>query len=648
MMLVTASLLSPFSLAAFSTRADSLRSVWRGVLSESISISVNEKLDLLYEIGESLRNKAPDSSLYFYQLAYDVAQANNLTLKKGTILNRIGYANYMLGNFSQALPLFMEALSIHQQLQNDAGISASLNSIGLIYETQKNYKQALAYQWRSRFYSKRSRDPDRLISNYYNLSMIHDDMGNYDSALTYLNRSIAACQASENERMLAMSFNRLGLVYFHLGDLEEAKKSYRQSLEIQSPDNKWEACFSFTGLARVYRQQGDIDTSLELALESFQLANQTKSKWEISDAAYILYENYKSRMDFEKALKMLEIAKQYADSLFNEDRDKELNYLHLMQNESEKNRLSRENELQKSVIEQSNLWVGFFITVGILLGIWGLSLYQNNRHRTAMNGQLKKKNQNIEERNATIEKQNEELNELNEAKNQLLSIVGHDMRGPIHNIKTILEIIKDGRLSPADQEKVFDNLYKTVGSVAETMDNMLTWASSQIKGLQIVQVHVDVAELVDETMKMFMGLAHEKEIRLVHEKMDGILVLVDANHFKTVLRNLISNAIKFTKRYGQVTIEYQRHENNQVVIHVIDNGVGIPLERFDRIFKFNGRSQSVGTANERGTGIGLMLSKEFIESNNGRIEVSSEEGVGSRFSIWLPGAMVEVGDAQSV
>lgn len=646
LLLIFACLLPSIRTVAERSLVDSLASVLENVNEKGSHLPAEQKVAVLFEMAEEVRLNSPDSALYYYHLALEWADASNLTLQKGNILNKSGYANYMLGNFEKALPLFVEALEIHNQLGNDIGISTSLNYIGLIYEAQENHPDALKYQWKSLAYSEKAKDADRLMSNYYNLSMIHDEMAELDSSLFYAEKAISLSKRENSQRRLAQSYNRAGIVYLHLNRLDDSKKAFESSLAIQSADNYWEACFSYAGLAQVHQLRGENKEAIGVARQSLELAKELRSKWDIVEASRILYECYKAENDFSRALAMLEVSKQYSDSLFNETKVKEINHLHLMRNESERDRLEKENALQKSAIEQSNLWVGFFVVVGILLAIWGIAQYRNNSQRSVLNEQLRKNNESIAERNAKIEEQNRELNELNETKNQLLSIIGHDMRSPINNIKIILKIIKEGRLSAQDQEKVFDDLYKTVSSVAETMNNMLTWASSQLKGIQITPVRISVAQVVEDSMRIFVPPAESKEIELYHEEDDRVMVYADTNHLQTILRNLISNAVKFTKRHGRVSIKYRYVDEHNVAIEVADTGVGMSSEKIKQLFKFKGRSQSVGTSNELGTGIGLMLTKEFVESNQGKIEVTSEDGFGSRFTIILPAAVLELAEPE--
>lgn len=640
---VTKIILLLFSLGlAFCVRAqtntvDSLFNKWHEVERGDVVLADSSKAKLLFNLGEEIMYHYPDSALVYYKMALVLAQNNQLHKLYGDLLNKIGYVDYILGNYDLSLTYFVKANEIHQQLENDEGIAVSLNHISLIYDTQANYQKALEYQWKSIGYSKRTNSVNRLISNYFNLSIVHDAMKSYDSAIHYLNQSMALSTANENHHLFVMAMNRMGEVFLHKGDYLEAERCYRKVLGYQGYQDKWENCFAYAGLAQTYQALEQFDESIKYGLISLEIATQMKSKWEISHGAGILYESFKRMHNFEQALAMHELFKQYSDSLFNESKEKEINFLHLKQNELERTQLAKENAFQKTVIQQNYQWFVFFIVLGGVLIGWGIILYRNNRVKLLLNKKLIRKNESIASRNAMIEEQNEKLNTLNETKNQILSIIGHDMKGPISNIKSILEIIKMGNMTGEEQRMVFNDLYRTINSVSDTMNNMLAWASSQLNGLQIHPDRIDMEMLVDSLIELFRGSANAKDIEINHQRGDKVIAWADVNQLRTALRNIISNAIKFTKRGGSVTINYHT-EGSQVIIKVSDTGIGIAPDYLPEVFNFNGRSRSVGTNNERGTGIGLMLSKEFINSNDGEIEVTSELGKGTVFKIRLPNA----------
>ncbi|MEP2669350.1 MAG: tetratricopeptide repeat-containing sensor histidine kinase [Cyclobacteriaceae bacterium] len=614
---------------------DSLVHKWKQLEAGQLVMSDSLKARLLIDIGAEMTYETPDSAIGYYNEALELSRRQGNDLQTGEILNSIGFTNYVLGNYDLALTFFVDALEIHKSLANDIGIAKSLNHISLIYETQKNFDQALKYQWRSIVHSIRSGDPNRLISNYFNLSIIHDHNYNYDSALFYLAKSLDLSLKNKNYHMYSMALNRRGEVYLHKENYRDAEESYWAVLNNENYKDRWEDCFAYAGLAKVYQQKREYDKSIEYGMRSLELARQMDSKWEIAQDAKILYQSYKAKNDYRLALQMHELYKLYNDSLFNERTEKEINFLHLKQNELERAQLIKENELSKAIIKQSYLWIAFFVVLGISLTVWGIILVKNIRQKQILNNRLLRKNESIAERNAMIEKQNIALNELNESKNQLLSIIGHDMRSPINNIKSILGIIKSGGLGEEDQRKVFEDLYKTINTVSGTLNNMLSWASSQLDGIQIQPSRVQLSAVVEELKEFFRQSAVDKQIEIIHHRNDEVYVWFDEDHLKTALRNLLSNAIKFTNRGGEISIQYHI-DGGFANLSVSDTGIGIAANDIENVFKFRGRSKSIGTNNEKGTGIGLMLSKEFIESNGGTIDVSSTLGEGSVFILSLP------------
>lgn len=620
---------------ALPLQTDSLYREWQLVKKNPETRSDTEKIELLNQLGDAINYFSPDSSIFYYQEALGLAKATGAIQQEGALLNKIGYTHYILGEYNEALPYIGDALNLFDSIGNALGKSISLNHISLIYETQKDYQKALDYQHKSISFAKIAGDSNRLASNFFNLSMVYDEMSAYDSALAYVNRTIKMSKSLGNYHILTMASNRKGEIYYHMRRYAEAEEAYLSVLNSKVYDDNWETCYAYAGLAQSYREVGRYEESIAAGLKSLAIAKEMKAKGEIVRVAEILFKTFEVQRDYAKALEMHVLYKAYSDSVFNEAKEREINYLHLKQNEIERDRLINQNKLQQAKIEQNNLWVGIFCIGAVLMIVWGLVLYRNNRQKMLLNTKLIKKNQSIVERNAKIEQQNNQLNELNESKNQLLSIIGHDMRSPINNIKTILEIIKAGRMSEVDQQRIFNELHRTVTAVADTMENMLTWASSQLDGIQINPGRVNLAEAIEEQIQFSMHAADQKRIAILHEKEENMLVWADVNHVKTVARNLLGNAIKFTKPGGTITVSYVR-DNQSVGLQIEDTGVGIPPDKLGEVFSFKGRSQSLGTNNERGTGIGLMMSRDFIESNGGKIEVESQLGKGSVFTVWLP------------
>ena len=238
----------------------------------------------------------------------------------------------------------------------------------------------------------------------------------------------------------------------------------------------------------------------------------------------------------------------------------------------------------------------------------------------------------------TENKNNElKLIELNATKDKFFSIIAHDLKNPFNSILGFSEqlIEQVNKKDYGQIEEYADIIWQSANSAMDLLINLMEWAHSQSGRIKFKPEYFDIHTIVSEVLLLMKGNAEQKSIILTNELSSGILVHADKAMLSTVLRNLISNAIKFTKPDGKITVtSVVRH--NELTISVIDTGVGISKERIDKLFKIGEGYSTQGTQKENGTGLGLILCKEFIEKNNGKIWAGSEVGTGTTFYISLP------------
>jgi signal transduction histidine kinase/streptogramin lyase len=248
--------------------------------------------------------------------------------------------------------------------------------------------------------------------------------------------------------------------------------------------------------------------------------------------------------------------------------------------------------------------------------------------------QLKKQKIYLER---SVEMKTAELNELNASKDKFFSIIAHDLKNPFNTIIGFSEILSE-EISSGNQVRSIEyaNLIKT--SAVQTfrlLENLLEWANSQTKKISYNPSDINLRELFTEDFNILNDMANRKNIDLKILIPESLMIRADRNMIKTVLRNLISNAIKFTAKGGKVEANAVISKK-QVEITVSDNGIGMTKEIMGKLFRIDAKLSTRGTENEKGTGLGLFLCKEFVEKHGGRISVESEPGKGSIFRIILP------------
>lgn len=231
----------------------------------------------------------------------------------------------------------------------------------------------------------------------------------------------------------------------------------------------------------------------------------------------------------------------------------------------------------------------------------------------------------------------QELKELNATKDKFFSIIAHDLRNPFGNISNFAEWILENidELSREELLEYVGMMYQSSQHGFNLLSNLLDWSRSQTGRIDFMPELINIYSIIQENIDLLMPTAQSKNIRIVNHVTSGLQAFADSNMVKTIVRNLLGNAIKFTPENGVVNIKSQE-KAEQVEISVSDTGVGIPPQDIDKIFRIDVSYSTSGTGQEEGTGLGLILCKEFVEYNGGRLYVESKEGEGSRFYFTLP------------
>lgn len=232
-----------------------------------------------------------------------------------------------------------------------------------------------------------------------------------------------------------------------------------------------------------------------------------------------------------------------------------------------------------------------------------------------------------------LNRKNEHLEELNKTKDRLFSIIGHDLRNPIAGIGSLLDLIsmETGENDYSRISEYTALMKKSASTIIDLLDNLLNWSRNQNNSLHIENKSFSISKLIENNLDFFGSVIKQKNIEMIFSKNEtGILVVADEMMITTVLRNLINNAIKFTHRYGRIAVS-ARQSGDYVEISVSDTGVGIKDDDKNKLFNFTTNISTYGTEGEKGTGLGLVLCKDFVNKNDGKIWFESEYGKGTTF-----------------
>jgi PAS domain S-box-containing protein len=237
-----------------------------------------------------------------------------------------------------------------------------------------------------------------------------------------------------------------------------------------------------------------------------------------------------------------------------------------------------------------------------------------------------------------IKAKNELLNKVNAEKDKFFSIIAHDLRGPLSAFVSATQILEEDiqNMTLEEIKEITLSMNKDATNVYSLLENLLEWSRLQRGVMEFKPAELNLLSIINPGIEAVSAQAKKKEILIECSVNDSLKVVADIHMFETVIRNLISNSVKFTKPGGKVTVSAMEESDGSVSVMVSDSGIGMSQELLGRLFRINEKTSRPGTSGEPSTGLGLLLCKEFIEKHRGEISVKSEEGTGSTFTFRIP------------
>lgn len=264
-----------------------------------------------------------------------------------------------------------------------------------------------------------------------------------------------------------------------------------------------------------------------------------------------------------------------------------------------------------------------------------LKVKERTEELESINEELKQSNEELNTSNEKISQASKDLEHLNATKDKLFAIIGHDLRSPIHSLKGLMSLVDNEDINQQDFLMLSGKLKNSVEYIHFTLDNLLQWANNQMQGIQNHPENIHIYNIAKENCDLLGEIALKKQIKINNEIDNEIMVWADTNQVSLIFRNLISNAIKFTNMGGTVQL-IATQQKDFYQMSVIDTGIGMSQNVLEKLFNPLMQVKMFGTQNEKGTGLGLILCKDFVEKNGGEIWAESQEGKGSKFHFTLP------------
>ncbi|MBM2816334.1 MAG: response regulator receiver sensor signal transduction histidine kinase [Ignavibacteria bacterium] len=253
---------------------------------------------------------------------------------------------------------------------------------------------------------------------------------------------------------------------------------------------------------------------------------------------------------------------------------------------------------------------------------------------------LEEETRKVNDLNEILTEKNDKLKELNSTKDKFFSIIAHDLRNPIGSFRSMTKALADNFTEFTEEERLtFLSSMKTASElIYDLLENLLVWAQSQKGTLNFFPIILDLNEIINNKLLLFRQSSQIKFIQIESNIGNGKIVKADSNMLNTILRNIINNAIKFTPEGGKISISAYPDSGDFITVSIKDTGVGIADKYIDKIFRIDSNVSTEGTNREKGTGLGLIICKEFIEKHGGRIWLESLQNIGTTVFFTLPRA----------
>lgn len=621
---------------------DPMKSIVRAKSALSLAEQENDhaaRAQALITLGQAHRHLLSDfdKALEYSFEALRIEETHNLHLGRTRTLIAIAEIYKEVGNNYQALEYYMQVLVLQKQLDEDQAVIQTLNAIGLIHLQLNNDKKALEYHKEALALSRKIGDQRQEANSIDYIAEGLRKEGKFNRAIEEQATALRLRKEIGDEAGIARSMASLGEIYFQKGETEKALEYY---VESSKTDRK---LGNKKGLAKTYNNIGALfirTKEYERAINNLEIGLkygvEENAKRHIRDSYELLYTAHSALEDYVNALLYKDLFIAISEFIYSEESERKIAEMQtkyeIDKKEDEIELLKRVQEVRDLQLAKQNDLKNFLIIALVLFAIIAILTYYLYRTK-------KRSNLRLIEINAQINEKNKALEELNATKDKFFSIISHDLKGPLNSLTSFSSLLINhiSHMSKDEIQMLAKDLDKSVKGLFSLLENLLEWSRSQSGNIELKPETLDLIHLIDQNKSLLSKTAENKNIRLITPEFSNLAVYGDKNSINTILRNLISNALKFTLSGGEVKVEVTENQT-MALISVIDNGVGMSPEVMNKLFRIDQKHSTKGTANEKGTGLGLILCKEFAEKNGGTISVESKEGQGSKFTFSLPKA----------
>jgi two-component system, sensor histidine kinase and response regulator len=571
-----------------------------------------------WHLGLNYQTSIDQKSLGYFEQASVKAKGMGYSQIDAKANRSIGKIYVELGELQIGLKNLLEVYDLNQIVE---GRFYLVTDIGNIYFDSGEYLKALQKFLEALVIARNEKNNHRIAYGLNNVARAFDRLARRSKAITNLDEGIAIAEQSKDNFCLALLYNTYGGLSFRLDETDKAINYYQQALKISEELNNPLLIANISeGFAQLYGRKKEYAKALEFYEKSLQILEKSSPKIRLIETYSDLSDIYNSTRDYQKSLKYFKLYTELKERYLSEQSQKAVASVEEENIAGKIELLEKTTKLVQAELQTQKLIrnVSLGVVAVAVIGIAFL-LYNYNQKRKA---------------NKELVKQKEELKQANVVKDRMFAVVSQDLRNPLNSLRNVVTLLNSGALNSEEIKLISEKLNQDLGDTLGLLDNLLYWARSQMQGIKREPNPINVHQLTNDNITLLSGSASKKGVTFHNLISQSIKAQADFNMISLVIRNLLTNAVKFSPKGGNISVN-AKINGEMIEVSVSDNGTGMSYEQQQKLFNTNAVLGQTGTAMEKGSGLGLLLCKEFIEENGGKIWVDTKEGKGSTFTFSL-------------
>jgi len=561
----------------------------------------------------------PDTSIFLANQAIVLAEKGGYKYLPAYSYYVLSKAHWAKANYLLSIHYGFKALKIYEN-SNDVFNWGECNlSIARTFIDVMKYNQAKAYIDQALVLSKKNNDTKLLAEVLREKSFLLLELKQYDSALYYSNKGLEIYEALKDSINTSILYGRNTRIFFELKDFRKSIDYNKKSILMDSlAGNRRALGISYYMMGMIFYAINKKDSALLSLKKSIPISKSIRNLPNMIKTHELMAKIYEEKNQLIQSTYHLKKVSEYKDSLYNLEEHGQIQEIlsgyELASKEKTIQSLESENAKEKESHRVSQLAVIYISVVAALLAtlsivFWRMRQWKVREART--------------------------LQEVNQLKSKLFSVISHDLRGPINNLQSLLEMVTREYVTQDQFKNISVKLKSSLNASQNTLENLLHWSLSQMEGIRTQKTVFNIRPVIAEVVNLSEETAFKKQISISNETNHDLMVHADVNQVTLVLRNLLHNAIKFSQQNSCVSVK-TTSQNNFCKINICDTGMGMTADEIHLLLNSNEYFTKTGTEKEKGTGLGFVLCKDFIKRNGGEVSIESEAGKNTCVSFTLP------------